>query len=291
LLLLSLAAFGLVCLLATGQAVTHAWPGGNAGFNGGYSEVTVDAGGRTATVVLHVLDRGGFCDAAAFGAVSLHPALTDAPNDTIFNPATGLPSPRETVDFLIDSGDGTITGASGGTLAPGAHSALGVPTYSTYDNTLASVPIRSFPPLVKGTPDECQAWVTVTGAPGTSVDLLVIVHDDLGDIGFDRVIRFTSGTDLNLTFRWSLVTWPGANGVSMQEALSGTGPAGGGDNVLDQVTAVYSWDPAAGGWKAFFPSGATLPGINDLATLHHGQAYWVAINGPGPVTWRVAGAP
>jgi hypothetical protein len=144
---------------------------------------------------------------------------------------------------------------------------------------------------VDGIADECQAWVTVTGAPGTTLNLLVIVHDDLGDIGFDRVIRFTSGTELNLTYRWSLVTWPGPDGVSPREALSGTGLASGGDNVLDRVTAIYGWNPAAGGWTAFFPSGAIQPGANDLATLHRGQAYWVAITGPGPVLWRVAGAP
>src|SRR5690349_7163040 len=69
---------------------------------------------RISYVVFHAVDRDGFCDAAAFGAVSLHPVLTDAPNDTMVNGTTGLPNPRATLDVVIDSGEGIITETSDG---------------------------------------------------------------------------------------------------------------------------------------------------------------------------------
>ena len=283
--------FAALCSVSLVALAGRATSVANAGSAGGYTEVAVQTGERTATVLLHALDRDGYCDAAAFGAVSLHPVLTDAPNDTIFNPATGVAGPRETVDFFIDSGDGILTAVSDGAVAPGGRSAIGVRTYSTYDNVALGSPIREYPPLVDGLADECQAWVTVSAAAGTTVNVLVIVHDDLGDIGFDRVIRFSSGANLNLTHRWTLVTWPGPDGVSPRDALSGTGPASGGDNIVDRVTAIYGWDPAPGSWRAFFPSAATGAGANDLAMLRQGQAYWVALAGPDSIGWHVAGAP
>ncbi len=287
-ILLPIASLAVASVLAAaGWRSAHSSPGPG----GGYRDFTIETSGRTAAVVLHALDRGGFCDAAAFGAVSIHPVLTDAPNDTAANPASGLPYPRATVDFLIDSGDGIITGASGGGVIAGSRSAVGVPTYSTLRNASSTSPIRSFPPLVDGVVDECQAWVTVTGAPGATLNLLVILHDDLGDLAFDRVVRIPSAADLTLAYRWTLVTWPGADGVSPRAALSDTGLASGGDDVLDRVTAVYGWDFAAGRWTAFFPSDAQQPGASDLAVLRRGQAYWVAIAGPVPVVWRVVGSP
>ena len=59
-------------------------------------------------IVFHAMDRDGFCSPLTTGAVLLHPVLSGAANDT-FNGG-----PAETVDFLIDSGEGIIIGSSNG---------------------------------------------------------------------------------------------------------------------------------------------------------------------------------
>ena len=254
---------------------------------GGYNDVTIEEqGAKFAYVVFHALDRDGFCDAAAFGGVSLHPVLTDAPNDTMYNPATGQPNPRETVDFMIDSGDGIIVASSAGAAGGGVRAAIGVPTFSTYDNALAGSPVKAFAPRAAGAPDECQAWVKVASASSAPVNVLVTAHDDAGDLGFDRVISFAQTAVQTLSPGWTLVTWAGADGISPGDALSASGPAAGGDNILARVTAVYAWDQ--GTWSAFFPAGAGVAGANDLHALKQGQAYWIAISGTTPIQWHVA---
>jgi hypothetical protein len=66
---------------------------------GGYKDVRIhdDPAGNDQFkfLVFHALDRDGFCDAADFGAVSLHPVLSGAANDS------WLGNPPETVDFLM----------------------------------------------------------------------------------------------------------------------------------------------------------------------------------------------
>jgi hypothetical protein len=41
-------------------------------------------------------------------------------------------------------------------------------------------------------------------------------------------------------------------------------------------------------WLGYFPSGVSVPGANDLTNLQQGDAYWIAIKAPGPVTWTIA---
>ena len=68
----------------------------------------------------------------------------------------------------------------------------------------------------------------------------------------------------------ALQTAAPANG---QSADDGTG-----------VTAIYGWDPVAGAWLAYF-AGPPVPGANNLSVLTRGGVYWVAVSGPGTVTW------
>lgn len=72
--------------------------------------------------------------------------------------------------------------------------------------------------------------------------------------------------------------------ASPAAALNGAGGAAG---ITSQVTAMYGWDATTQTWQAFFPSGAGVPGANNLAALRAGAAYWVAIAGPGPVLWTI----
>ena len=56
---------------------------------------------------------------------------------------------------------------------------------------------------------------------------------------------------------------------------------------MDEGTAVYGWVNESQEWVAYFPDGVDIPAANDLAVLHQGQAYWIAIKGPGSVTWPI----
>ena len=257
---------------------------------GGYQSVRVERleGGasRVSYVVFRALDRDGFCDAAAFGAVSLHPVLTDAPNDTLVNGVTGLPNPRATLDVYIDAGDGVITETNTGPVAA-VRSVSGLRTFSTYANARLGSPVIAFPPLREGAADECQAWVKVVSASDGPANVLVLFHDDSGDIGFDRLINAPRTTTLTLNPRWSLASWPGKDGLPVAAALAATGAAAGGTDVTSAVSAVYAWDGATATWLAYFPGAANVPGANTLSKLEAGRPYWVAISGASPVAWTI----
>jgi hypothetical protein len=195
--------------------------------------------------------------------------------------------PVETVDFLIDSGEGIIVGTSGtGSINDGKQFAEGVRTFSTFLNVPASSGIPEFPTL-DDSDDECQAWIRVSNSLLGILNVLATAHDDEGNIGFDRIVDFSSTASYTLTFRWSLITWAGQDGISPSDALRGTVGEDSND-IIDQVTAVYGWNQTSQTWLAFFPAGVSVPGANDLTALENGAAYWIAIKGPDPVTWTIA---
>ena len=256
---------------------------------GGYKDVTIEDGEtpQFKYLVFHAMDRDGFCSFGytTVGTVSLHPVYTAL--DSVINP--GGNDPDETVDFLIDSGQGIVVGQSGGALNKDGNRqfATNVPTFSTAVNTT----LKEFPfsaHAAAGATDECQAWIKISNSLLGIVDFLVIAHDDEGDIGFDRVIDLQTTATYSLNFRWSLITWNGADNLAVADALKGTGANDTGNDIFDQVTAVYGWEQQAQDWLGFFPAGVSVPGANDLVALKTGQAYWIAIKAPGPVSWTYA---
>ncbi|MGB4862362.1 MAG: hypothetical protein WBO97_07880, partial [Tepidiformaceae bacterium] len=109
--------------------------------------------------------------------------------------------------------------------------------------------------------------------------------------GFDKIIDLTNTTSYTLNFRWSLITWAGADAITVNDAIKGTGTSGanpGGNDISASVTAIYGWEASTQQWLGFFPSGVNVPGANDLTSLKTGQAYWIAITGPSSVTWTIA---
>jgi hypothetical protein len=255
---------------------------------GGYKDVTIEDGEtpQFKYIVFHALDRDGFCwfDKSK-GTRSLHPVLSSLDDDATI----GTNDPVESVDFLIDAGQGIIVDRSGGALNVDGNRqfATGVPTFSTAINSA----LKEFPfsPLAAaGATDECQAWVKVSNSLLGIVNFLVVAHDDEGDIGFDRVVDLQMTATYTLNFRWSLITWNGADNIAVADALAGTGANDAGNDISGEVTAVYGWDQAAQDWLGFFPSGVSVPGANDLTNLKQGSAYWIAIKAPGPVTWTYA---
>ncbi|MCZ7578175.1 MAG: hypothetical protein M5U18_14390 [Dehalococcoidia bacterium] len=266
---------------------------------GGYKDVTVEDGetDQFKYIVFHAMDRDGFCSARTAGRVLLHSVLTSEDDKTDFSSlgARYNGDPDENVDFLIDSGEGIIIVQSGGgTINDGKQFATGVTTFSWAANNPAVSGILEFPlsPLAaEGATDECQAWIKVSNSLLGVLNVLTIAHDDEGNIGFDRVIDLTNTHSYSLSFRWSLITWIGADAISVNDAITGTGDAGknpGGNDISASVTAIYGWDAAAQQWLGFFPSGVNVPGANDLTSLSTGDAYWIAITGPSSVTWTIA---
>jgi hypothetical protein len=265
------------------NAVTVEWTWG------GYKDVTIEDGEtpQFKYLVFHALDRDGFCSVnTAVGTRSLHPVLSSLDEAATI----GVNDPVETVDFLIDAGEGIITDqASGGSLNRDGNRqfATGVRTFSTAVNTT----LKEFPfsPLAAAEQtDECQAWVKVSNSLLGIVNFLVVAHDDEGDIGFDRIIDLQGTATYTLNFRWSLITWNGADNIPVADAIGGTGANDSGNDISANVTAIYGWDQASQDWLGYFPSGVSVPGANDLTNLRQGSAYWIAITAPGPVTWTYA---
>ena len=68
---------------------------------------------------------------------------------------------------------------------PGARPSAYVKTFSTaLNNTYLEFPLSPLAPA--GTEDECQAYIKVSNSLLGILNVLVIAHDDEGDIGFDR---------------------------------------------------------------------------------------------------------
>jgi hypothetical protein len=293
-------------VLSNSAAVTWTW--------GGYKDVTIEDGetDQFKYIVFHAMDRDAFCSANNTGATLLHSVLgTNSTRgmddlDTAFTIANLGGSaaataggrynndPVESIDFLIDSGEGIIIGGSGGTINDGKQFATGVPTFSLIENDPATTGLLEFPLsslAAAGQTDECQAYIKVSNSLLGVLNVLAIAHDDEGNIGFDRIIDLTNTTSYTLNFRWSLITWAGADNITVNDAIKGTGTSGknpGGNDISASVTAIYGWDAAAQQWLGFFPSGVNVPGANDLTVLRTGQAYWIAITGPSSVTWTIA---
>ncbi|MFN8506212.1 MAG: hypothetical protein U0547_01440, partial [Dehalococcoidia bacterium] len=274
---------------------------------GGYKDVTIenDPAGNTQYkyVVFHAMDRDGFCRPTPnTGMVLLHSVLTatDAATKITNYPTRGQKDPDETIDFLIDSGEGIILATNAVPSAPtvatgvinnGRQFAEGVNTFSIEQNDPALTLILEFPKsslAASGQTDECQAWIKVSNSLLGILNVLVIAHDDEGNIGFDKIIDLQGTATFTLNFRWSLITWTGADNIPVTDALKGTGANDAGNDISDQVTAVYGWDAAAQDWLGYFPTGVNVPGANDLVTLDQGAAYWIAIKGPSSVTWTIA---
>jgi hypothetical protein len=275
-------------VLSNSAVITWTW--------GGYKDVTVEKGetDQFKYIVFHAMDRDGFCYPLATGVVLLHPVLSSLDDDYTI----GSLDPIENVDFLIDSGEGIIVGSSSGTGNPpindGKQFATNLGTYSTAINDPAVTGLLEFPLsslAATGAVDECQAWIKVSNSLLGILNVLIIANDDEGDIGFDRIIDLTNTTSYTLNFRWSLITWAGADAIPVNDAIKGTGTSGknpGGNDISASVTAIYGWDASAQQWLGFFPSGVNVPGANDLVTLDTGEAYWIAITGPSSVTWTIA---
>jgi hypothetical protein len=88
---------------------------------------------------------------------------------------------------------------------------------------------------------------------------------------------------------WTAVPWLGIDGLSVDDALRGTGPNEVGNDVSGAVTAIYWWDNAQQVWRSYLPGGPAW--VNTLYRLTRGEVYWVAVAQGQSVQWTVAGGP
>ena len=218
-------------------------------------------------VVIHVTDRDGYCTGSELGR-STTPSMHG-----VFG---------EDIDFTLDViGGGRIVGVSDN--SDGSAGTLGIlgqdaqTTLADADTVLAGTGVE---PL---SVDECAAWVKISNSLLGVTDVLVTADDPEGMPVFDRIVDFQTQVDYTLYFRWTLITWPGEDGIEVGDALNNAL-----GDISTEVTAIYGWDAVAQVWLAYFPDGVGVPGANDLAVLETRVAYWVAIGGPGNVSWEIA---
>ena len=115
-----------------------------------------------------------------------------------------------------------------------------------------------------------EITVTVTSADGSRTKTY-------------RVAFKQAVAEIALDAGWNTFAWPGADGVAIADALGGDGDLA--NDISASVAALYGWDEEASAWLAFFPGLGDVPGVNTLATLDQGGAYWIAVT--EPVTWSV----
>ncbi|MGH2609235.1 MAG: IPT/TIG domain-containing protein, partial [Tepidiformaceae bacterium] len=98
-----------------------------------------------------------------------------------------------------------------------------------------------------------------------------------------------------LVSRWSLIAWLGKNNASIPAALQGTVALTSGlpqtapNNIFNTVTAVATWNNVQQRYLFWFPTGAGIPGANDITTFTYGTPYWIAVN--SNVSWTVVEGP
>lgn len=136
-----------------------------------------------------------------------------------------------------------------------------------------------------------QTFATIVGLEDGQVYSVVVVARNVAGSSLPSAPAFVSIDDkpetaqYSLLFRWNLVSWAGADGIPVADALAGTGANSAGNDITSSVVAVYGWSGASQRWLAYFPTGVNVPGANDLHTLSQGQPYWVSVS--GNVTWTV----
>ena len=178
----------------------------------------------------------------------------------------------------------TITGAGfSGVVCPGAVKFGTVPAVSctlVNDTTLKA----AAPPNVSG-----QTVVTVTTSNGTSDIVANFTYKSSSGSGGSTTPPPPGPAGIitySLTFRWTLLTWFGRDGIAVGDALRGSPPTAASD-VTTRVSAIFRWDAENLVYKGYFTLAEGIPGANDFSTLTRGAVYWIATVSPGEVAWTV----
>ena len=239
------------------------------------NQVKVIAPAMVAGKVEVVVNTFGGSSSTAGDANDFTYTAANVPTVTSLSPSNGPLAGGNSVSI-------TGTNFTGATEVKfGALAASGVVVSSSTSIT-ATAPNRGSAGTVK---------VTVKTAAGTSSE---------SGSGNDYTYQTGPATlTLSLSFRWTLLAWGGKNNIAVADALRGLEspdvPAT--NNILSQVSVLFLWSPNGVGCPAgvtqcylgHFPNAGNVPGVNDFITLVTGNVYWLAIFGPGSVTWTILG--
>jgi hypothetical protein len=237
-------------------------PGTNIVVNAAGTQITVTAPSRPAGTVFVIVTATAGTSSPTVPSQYTYGAL---PVITSISPTTGPIAGGTTV---------TITG-TGFTGATAVH--------------FGTTPATSFTVVNDTT-------ITAVAPAGTAGGVDIRVTTAVGQSAVVTAGRFTytaAGERITYTlaFRWTLLSWGGEDGIAISVALAGSGDTDDQTNdISGQVTAIYRWNPAQR-WEANFPGSGNVPGANDFTTLEFGRSYFIAIRGPGSVTWTVLAGP
>ena len=171
----------------------------------------------------------------------------------------------------------SLSGVDIGVFDPGTTDYEGTPGDGVTETTVEAVPAQSGASVAIDPPD---ADGEADGHQVSLEDLseVTVISPDESRTRVYRVTFDMPAPEVELTPPWTLVEWPGPDGIAVSNALRASG-------LSDAVIIVYHWDEATAAWLAFFPGLGDVPGLNNLNTLETGQTYWVAVS--EPVTWSV----
>ena len=160
----------------------------------------------------------------------------------------------------------------------------GIPESGVRETTVAATAVQpsamvALHPPAAGSDADNGHQVTISG--GATITVTVTSPDGSRERVYRVHIEKTEEV-VELTPTWTLVPWPGLDGVPIIEALRGAHPD---LDITSHVVLIYHWDQASQTWRAFSPDLLDVPGLGGLATLTTGSAYWVAVT--KSVTWTV----
>ncbi len=179
----------------------------------------------------------------------------------------------------------TLSGVDFGEFEPGATEYEGTAGEGVTQTTVEATTVQrrtdvAFDPPPDADPDTAGHQVALQGVEEITV---TVTSADGSRTKTYRVAFKQAVAEIALDAGWNTFTWPGADGVAIADVLRGDGDLA--NDISATVAALYGWDEEAGAWLAFFPGLGDVPGVNTLATLDQGGAYWIAVT--EAVTWTV----
>ena len=172
---------------------------------------------------------------------------------------TGATDRQLSVNLRITETGATLTAPPGATeqVTFAVGSATATLTLATDDDAVIDAVSTVSAALIRGPGYEVDAGANLAG---------VTVNDN-------------DSVEIQLSETWTVLEWPGTDGVGVAHVLRASG-------VAERILVVYGWDEAAQTWLSFFPGLEHMPALTTLSTFERGRIYWIAV--AEPVTWTVA---
>jgi hypothetical protein len=197
------------------------------------------------------------------------------PDGTLRLRKVGVPA-GTAVTFTIA---GSIETVSAAFTQPGfADVELGPGAYTVTETPITGFVLRGWALVAAG---DCPAQPASTG-PAFSLVFTA------GQSGVLCAYNAVANHAYTLRYRWTLLTWLGADGIDVADAVRGLGENEGGNDMSAVIATVWSWDEVRQDWNGYFTSDTV--GASDLEELVLLEPYWVAIREAETATWEITPA-